>query len=94
MTEFFPYGNLTWSEVADLPRDVPIVLPLGSSFDPEQVAAQLGHPQRLGILPSFPFGWRGGEPSTNEKRINEYGAVREMMELCLIFWQVGIQNFQ
>ena len=59
MTEFFHYDNLTWPEVAELPRDVPLVLPLGSSFDSEKVAAQLGHPQRLGILPSMPFGWRG-----------------------------------
>lgn len=60
MTEFFPYDNLTWPEVADLPRDVPLVLPLGSSFDTEKLAAQLGHPNRVGILPSIPFGWRGG----------------------------------
>ena len=73
MTEFFPYDNLTWPEVAELPRDVPLVLPLGSFFDSEKVAAQLGHPNRLGILPFFPFGWRGGEPSTNGERINEYG---------------------
>ena len=59
MTEFFHYEDLTWPEVADLPRDVPLVLPLDSSFDPEKVAAQLGNPLRLGILPSFPFGWRG-----------------------------------
>ena len=75
MTEFFPYDNLTWPEVADLPRDIPLVLPLGSSFDTstslsassEQVAAQLSHPQRLGILPSIPFGWRG------ERTIHEWG---------------------
>ena len=61
MTEIFHYDNLTWPEVADLPRDVPLVLPLGSSFDSEQVAAQLSHPQRLGtMVPSIPFGWRGG----------------------------------
>ena len=65
MTEFFHYDNLTWPEVAELPRDVPLVLPLGSSFDSEKLAAQLGNPNRLGILPSIPFGWRGGEPSTN-----------------------------
>ena len=60
MTEFFPYENLTWPEAADLPRDVPLVLPLGSSFDSEKVAARLGNPSRLGIMiPSFPFGWRG-----------------------------------
>ena len=32
MTEFFHYDDLTWPEVAELPRDVPLVLPLGSSF--------------------------------------------------------------
>ena len=73
MTEFFHYDDLTWPEVAELPRDVPLVLPLGSSFDSEQVVAQLGHPQRLGILPSIPFGWRGSGPSTNLARINECG---------------------
>jgi hypothetical protein len=61
MTESFHYEELTWPEVADLPRDVPLILPLGSSFDTEKVAAQLGNPNRLGIMiPSFPFGWRGG----------------------------------
>jgi hypothetical protein len=59
MIDFFHYDDLTWPEVADLPRDVPLILPLGSSFDPERVAAQLGNPLRLGILPFFPFGWRG-----------------------------------
>lgn len=28
MTEFFHYDDLTWPEVAELPRDVPLVLPL------------------------------------------------------------------
>ena len=59
MTEFFPYDNLTWPKVAELPGDIPLVLPLGSSFDSKKVAAQLGNPQRLGILPSIPFGWLG-----------------------------------
>ena len=60
MTDTFHYDNLTWPEVADLPRGTPLVLPLGSSFDFERVATQLGNPNRLGIMiPSFPFGWRG-----------------------------------
>ena len=59
MTKFFHYDDLTWPEVAELPRDVPLALPLGSSFNLERVATHLSHPQRLGILPSIPFGWRG-----------------------------------
>ncbi len=74
MTDIFHYDDLTWPDVAELSRDVPFVLPFGSFPDPERVAAQLGDPQRLGILPSIPYGWRGRGPSTNEKRINEYGA--------------------
>ncbi len=61
MTDIFYYDDLTWPDVAKLPRDVPLVLPLGSLPDPERVAAQLGNPQRLGILPSIPYGWHGSD---------------------------------
>ena len=59
MTDFFPYDELTWPEVADLPRDTPLVLPLGSDYDFNLLAAQLGNPARIGLLPPVPFGWRG-----------------------------------
>ena len=72
MTEFFHYEDLTWPEVAELPRDVPLVLPLGSSFDSEKLAAQLSNPQRLGILPSFPFGWRGSGLAVPEALLSAY----------------------
>ena len=78
MTEFFPYDNLTWPEVADLPRDVPLVLPLGFSFDSEKLAAQLGHPSRLGILPSIPFGWRGSGLAVPEQLLAAY--VRNLLD--------------
>lgn len=72
MTDIFHYDDLTWPEVADLPRDVPLILPLGSLSDPERVAAQLSHPQRLGILPSFPFGWRGSGLAVPELLLSAY----------------------
>jgi creatinine amidohydrolase len=59
MTDFFPYDELTWPEVADLPRDTPLVLPLGSGYDFSLLAAQLGNLHHIGLLPPFPFGWRG-----------------------------------
>ncbi len=59
MTETFRYDELTWPEVEALPRDVPLLLPLASSFDSARGAAALGYPPRLGVLPSFPFGWCG-----------------------------------
>lgn len=78
MTEFFHYDDLTWPEVADLPRDVSLVIPLGSLPDPERVAAQLGHPQRLGILPSVPFGWRGSGLAVPEPLLAAY--VRNLLD--------------
>ena len=59
MTTFFQYDEMTWDAVAELPRDIPLVLPLGSNYNLNLLADQLSHPPRIGILPSFPFGWRG-----------------------------------
>jgi len=59
MTTFFNYDEMTWDAVADLPRDTPLVLPLGSGYDLNLLAGQLSDPPRIGLLPTFPFGWRG-----------------------------------
>lgn len=59
MTQFFAYDELTWPEVAALPRDTPLVLPLGDGYDRAQLAQALGSPARIGWLPPLPFGWRG-----------------------------------
>ncbi|MEP7134552.1 MAG: creatininase family protein [Chloroflexota bacterium] len=58
-TTFFAYDEITWNAVAGLPRDVPLVLPLGSGYDLNLLASQLSDPPRIGLLPSFPYGWRG-----------------------------------
>ena len=61
----FHYEVLTWPEVAALPRDTPLVLPLGSGYDLELLSEQLGQPERFGLLPALPFGWHGsGLPLT------------------------------
>ena len=59
MATFFNYDEMTWDAVADLPRDTPLVLPLGAGYDLNLLASQLSNPPRIGLLPSFPFGWRG-----------------------------------
>lgn len=59
MTEFFNFDDLTWPEVADLPRDIPLVLPLGAGYPLDLLAQGLGLPGKIGLLPAFPFGWRG-----------------------------------
>ena len=58
-TIFFNYDEMTWDAVADLPRDTPLVLPLGSGYNLSLLADQLANPPRIGLLPAFPFGWRG-----------------------------------
>lgn len=58
-SEYFNFDELTWDVVADLPRDTPLVLPLGTGYNLDLLADQLGHPPRIGMLPPIPFGWRG-----------------------------------
>ncbi len=59
ISTFFNYDEMTWDAVADLPRDTPLILPLGSGYNLNLLAAQLSNPPRVGLLPAFPFGWRG-----------------------------------
>jgi creatinine amidohydrolase len=66
MTEFFAYETLTWPDIAALPRDVPLVIPLGQGYDWDQVAGALSHPPRVGLLPPVPFGWRGSRLAVTE----------------------------
>ena len=56
---FFDFDQLTWDAVAALPKDIPLVLPVGTGYDLSLLSEQLGNPPRIGILPAFPFGWRG-----------------------------------
>ena len=55
----FQYDELTWPEIAALPRDVPLVLPLGNFMDLEMLPARLRTSQLVGLLPAIPFGWSG-----------------------------------
>lgn len=59
MTVFFPFEELTWPEVASLPRDLPLVIPLGQGYPLDRLASALGEPPRAGLLPALPFGWPG-----------------------------------
>jgi creatinine amidohydrolase len=74
MTDFFAYDELTWPEVADLPRDLPLVIPLGSGYDLAQLASALGNPSRVGLLPLIPFGWRGSGLAVPEAILGQYVA--------------------
>ncbi|MBN1992086.1 MAG: creatininase family protein [Anaerolineae bacterium] len=67
MTKFLTYDELTWPEVAHLPRDIPLILPLGPGYDLDRLAEALGQPGQVGLLPAFPFGWASsGLPVADE----------------------------
>jgi len=72
MTTYFNYDEMTWDTVAELPRDVPLVLSLGSGYDHNLLANQLSYPPRIGLLPPFPFGWRGSGLETAEPVFFQY----------------------
>ncbi len=58
MVQITRYEELTWTEVADLPRDLPFVLPLGDGYDEQQIAQALGV-DYFCLLPALPYGWQG-----------------------------------
>jgi creatinine amidohydrolase len=59
MTTYFAYDHLTWPEVAALPRDTPLIIPLGQGYDLNRLSSILGYPFQIGLLPALPFGWVG-----------------------------------
>jgi creatinine amidohydrolase len=63
------YGDLTWPEVAALPRDLPLVLPLGSGCDLTRAAGALGIGE-LCLLPALPYGWRGSPVAVEPELIS------------------------
>ena len=59
MTDFFAFDELTWPEVAALPRNLPLIIPVGEGYDLARLAEALGNPDRAGILPPVPYGFPG-----------------------------------
>ena len=61
MPQIIRYDELTWPEVAALPRDIPIVLPLGLGYSETDLSARLNSPKQIVLLPSIPFGWSSSD---------------------------------
>ena len=72
MSTYFEYEKLTWPEIYKLPRDIPLVIPLGSGYDMERLASALGNPTRAGILPPLPYGWSGSGLQVAEIHLGKY----------------------
>ncbi len=63
--QLIPYADLTWPEVAQLPRHLPLLIPLGrDDYDYPALARSLSVEQVV-ILPPIPYGFRraDGDPS-------------------------------
>lgn len=52
------YADLTFPEIAALPRDIPLIMPLGDGYDPATIASALNTDQFC-LLPALPYGWEG-----------------------------------
>ena len=72
MSDYFNYDEITWPEIAELPRDTPLIIPLGTGWDKNRVCASLSNPSRIGFLPSFPYGWHGSGLEISETLLTEY----------------------
>jgi creatinine amidohydrolase len=67
MTRFFAYADLTFPEIAALPRNCPLVIPLGEGYNLNLLADALGHPPQIGLLPPIPYGWAGSGLTVSER---------------------------
>ena len=58
MPEIIKYDELTYPEVGQLPRDIPLVMPLGDGYSVQEIADAV-HSERFCLLPALPYGWEG-----------------------------------
>jgi creatinine amidohydrolase len=72
MTEILIVDELTWPEVANLPRDIPLVIPLGSGYPLHRLAEGFGNPDRIALLPEVPYGWRGSGLAVAERVLQPF----------------------
>ena len=55
----FRFDELTWPEIAALPRNTALILPFGTPPDPDWLTAHIQTSGPIGLLPAIPFGWPG-----------------------------------
>ncbi len=72
MKNIIRYGELTWPEIFELPRDIPLILPLGEGYDLTLLSSALSHPEDTVFLPPFPFGWVGSGLEVSESILTRY----------------------
>lgn len=72
MKNIINYSNLSWPEIFSLPRDIPLILPLGDGYNMGLLSSSLGDPESVIFLPPFPFGWAGSGLEVSEVLLGQY----------------------
>ena len=73
MTDIIHYENLTFPEVAALPRDIPIVIPLGEITEADLIkrvqrqSGSVSSSDRICVFPNVPFGFEGSPLAVDRK---------------------------
>jgi creatinine amidohydrolase len=87
MTRFFAFDELTFPDVAALPRDIPLILPLGGGYDLKALSPRFNTAPEIALLPALPFGWQGSGLDTPK---NIFSAV--VRNLCANLSEDGFTN--
>jgi creatinine amidohydrolase len=80
MTYFLSFDELTWPQVERLERDIPLILPFGKIDGLESLEIVLKKPEKVGVLPSIPFGWQESPVEVNPPL---FDALVENLLTCL-----------
>jgi len=56
--EIYHYAELTWPQIDQLPRAIPVVIPCGNEFDQIEKAADLLGVNQVIVLPTIPYGFK------------------------------------
>jgi creatinine amidohydrolase len=72
MSNYIIYDELTWPEIFALPRNLPLIIPLGTGYPLDQLSAALGEPDQIALLPPFPFGWVGSGLEVSDQSLRQY----------------------
>src|SRR3990172_13438140 len=59
MTRLLNYHVLTWPEIKALPRNTPLIIPLGKNHPQDNLFQHLSSASVICLLPAIPYGWEG-----------------------------------
>ncbi len=90
--QIIPYADLTWPEVAELPRSLPMLIPLGlGEYDLETAAVHL-IASEVCLLPAIPYGFRRSDDDPLGSLAVRPGLWRRV--LAGIAKELSVQGFQ